>query len=743
MTLKNSFLANLKENNKRRIWLWLVSILGFVIMYPSLIAMSLSRTAASLEYYLGGNMDIDQAREYIHELMLNDMKYLLGINEFAYFVIGVFAIISAIQGFSYLYSRQKIDFYMGMPVKRKTRFFIIWLNGILVYLIPYLLELIISGTIAAANGAINGDVLREMALAYGMHLCYFLGMYHLGILAVMLTGNVVITICGVLVFLFYELIARIVMRGYMELFFRFFSDYNYSVTPALSPFAILDRYENGRELGNVSLFLTVVLLLLFALVVGAIAYFLYLKRPGEAAGRAMVFSWSCPWIRLMISVLVSMLAGIAVCDIVEYRPKYYGDRHIGFVIFTMVLALLISGCLMQVIYEFDIRGILHRKRQLLISAAVTVLLFCVFRFDLLGYDTYLPDAEQIESAALVTGGAYGYYGSEYFDEDMRGLARINYVQENMYLADTGAVNKLMKLCIDASREKGGMNAMFMDESREWHNVEVTFRLKNNREVHRSIYVDVNDPETVELLDRIESSEEYLSGSYMAFSPVMDQVLADDRNNVSVTYDNGAYKKQLSRKEMTELLTLYRQDMRTTDFSSLSASVPVGSVLLNITRENGRVRRGRSTCYMQLNIYPFFNECMQYLREKGCYMDGYFNPEDVERIQVTNYHYDLQRETDGIVRSAIDAFAESAMDADSTSSYVTYEGDSILQLADNLYPSQLTNAYWYTKRREDRNYSITVFFKPESIAAGGENVVRYVFLEGEVPDFVVRDTAYVE
>lgn len=743
MISKNSFWANLKENNKRRIWLWILSVLGFVIMFPSMVAICLSRTFSSLEDYVrNGSVGLEGARQFVREMMLERMRYLLGINDFAWFAIGALAIISAIQGFSYLYSRQKMDFYMGMPIKRKNRFFIIWLNGILVYLIPYLLGLIVCGIVGAAYGAVNPIVIKEMFLAYGLHLCYFLGMYHLGLLAVMLTGNVIVTFCGVLVFLLYELIARVVIQGYMDLFFKFYSDRGFSVIPALSPVAILDHYFTGRTTGEASLLLTVILLLVFALVVGGISYVLYLRRPAETAGKAMVFPFSCPWVKLLITVLVSMLAGVAVSDLAGYDPRYYGDRHIGFVIFAMVLSLLISGCLMQVIYEFDIRGILHKKRQLLISGAVTALLFCVFRFDLLGYDAYLPDTEKIESAALITRESYGYNGNDYFDEDLQTYSKYNYVQANMSLTDVGAVNKLMKLSMDAAEKYGSLNEMLTDETREWYTMEVTFRLKNNREIHRRIFVDVKDSETVEILDRIEASEEYLSGSDMAFSPVINRVLADENNDVTLFYNNGVNNEHLNSKEAAEFLELYRKDMLTADFSSLSTSFPVGRVILNITtiKEDGTMRARKVNLDMQMNIYPFFDGCIQYLSQKGCYLDGYFDPADVERIQVANYHYDLQREAQEAAMNGVAVESAIAVDFDFVS-YATYTGERIPKLLDYLYPTELTNSYWHTARRADSNYSVTVFLKADGATVGDEYTVRCVFLKGEVPDFVAADTSY--
>ncbi len=43
MMSKNSFLVSLKENNKRRIWLWIVSELLWLFYYPVGMAMLMSR----------------------------------------------------------------------------------------------------------------------------------------------------------------------------------------------------------------------------------------------------------------------------------------------------------------------------------------------------------------------------------------------------------------------------------------------------------------------------------------------------------------------------------------------------------------------------------------------------------------------------------------------------------------------------------------------------------------------------
>ena len=40
---KNSFWASMRENNKRRIWLWMISVLFWFFYYPVCMAMLMSR----------------------------------------------------------------------------------------------------------------------------------------------------------------------------------------------------------------------------------------------------------------------------------------------------------------------------------------------------------------------------------------------------------------------------------------------------------------------------------------------------------------------------------------------------------------------------------------------------------------------------------------------------------------------------------------------------------------------------
>ena len=71
------------------------------------------------------------------------------------------------------------------------------------------------------------------------------------------------------------------------------------------------------------------------------------------------------------------------------------------------MGALISHCVIEVIYHFDFKKLFAHWPQLILAAALSMALFFSFRFDWWGYDSYLPEAENVEKRF----GFHGY-GSE-------------------------------------------------------------------------------------------------------------------------------------------------------------------------------------------------------------------------------------------------------------------------------------------------------------------------------------------
>ena len=135
MMSKNSFWASMLENNKRRIWVWIVSGLLWFFYYPVGMALMMSRKK-------NHNMIDRLTGEAARARLLEESDFWLSANIGVGMLITLFAIVCAIQGFSYLYSRKKVDMYHSVPVKKTRRFAVIYINGILIYLIPNALGLL-------------------------------------------------------------------------------------------------------------------------------------------------------------------------------------------------------------------------------------------------------------------------------------------------------------------------------------------------------------------------------------------------------------------------------------------------------------------------------------------------------------------------------------------------------------------------------------------------------------------------
>ena len=750
MTSKNSFWASIKENNKRRIWLWLVSALMFVIAFPTAVAMDISR-GKSNETYLIESLGEVLGREALHEDLLNRMMTCFGVENYVLLVaVCAVAVLSAIQGFSYLYNKRKIDFYLGMPVKRNRRFLTVWLNGILVYLLPCLTGTLLGWMIAGGNGIMTPKVLQESVLAFGMMFCLYLGVYHLTILSVMLTGNVVITCFGTGILCLYELGIRILLSGYSDKFFKTFVYQDDMIIPLFSPFSIYVKYVGKHAVGMGNGVVTSLSLLGFSAVIGIVAYCCYLKRPAEAAGKAMAFKAPQSLIKILIAVPVTLLAGFVVSDIVGYDPQWREGGE-SFVIFSMLIVLVVICCLIQVIYEFDLRGIFHKKHHILISAAAVTFVFLVFRFDAFGYDRYLPGVEQVSSAAIVTPYEYNYYdGNNYFDENLDYVTKEDYIMDHMYLTDIGAVNKLLKNSNDDIAECKNLQQLFDDtENGTWYTIKVIYRMSGKKTVSRKIYVNMDDPETMELLDRVQDSEEYTDGAYISVADDLDNMLANETDKVTASYGSNVYYQKLSREEASELLALYKEDVKGQKFSEMRNSIPTGSLRLTVEKKKKTYTTYRES---EIKIYPFYTRCVEYLKEHGYYMEDFLDPADVEKIQVTNYNYDIQKaEMEKGRDLAYDYGAEELLEVGAVQEYsedaseyirnaVYDDEEDIREICKMIYPVDWVYTGWSMAAECEENYSVVVYFKPEK-NMDGMGIGNFVFLTGEIPEFVRKDTIY--
>ncbi len=722
MTSKNSFLARLIENAKRRIWLLVVSLLTFVLAIPTFTAMNIS--VISQREHLIEQMKVQEALyEFASELYSVSNGVIL-------IFVGMFAIASGIQGFSYLYDRNKIDFYHSKPVKAVTRFFSIWTNGIFVWLIPYIIGTLINLVLFAANGILDvklfGSVWLYLVFALGLYLC----LYHLAILALMMTGKLIVTCMGIAVFLLYEACIRILICGYFESFYQFFyigEETNW-LTPVFSPITFLNQYNQGEWSAPVALFF----MLLFAAVILAIAFWCYKKRPSELAGSAMTFMAVKPVIKIGIAVPVGLAAGLVTCSIVSYEP-FSKKGTPGFPIFIGILGVLITCCLIQVIYEADIKGIFHKKLHIAISFVIAMCIALIFRFDLTGFDTRVPDAEDIEYATLITDTG-SRYGKAYLDDGLKWVTKEEYVNKHMRLTGDNAIaaRDLAAHSIDLFLTQ--QETDFKDDYEYCYAV-FYFHQKNGSVLCREIPVAVREETAASYIEQIENSNEFIMANEIAMSEELMEVLNGNEFKIRSDWGNDMYTQELSRKQARELLEMYRIDLMKDNYEIRSTQLPVGRFYMFIDQQ---ISYG---CAFEFLVYPSYTNCIKYLEENGFETKDYIPLEDVEKITITRYYDEEDRiyyeeyGYDSYYYEETVAVAEEL-----TSASTTYTDVSQLQeILDNSYPENLGWELWYTDYPLEEDYRVRVFFKEDTqgyIDYGYEGSLD--FIKGQIPEFVKQD-----
>lgn len=132
MMSKNLFLANMKENLKRRKGIAVLYSVFFLLVYP----VGLTLFTVSTKGYMSLNPNY-------RENLTESYAMYLGMNIATILFVTLLAVVCALQGFSYLFKRQKLDMYLSVPVSKERRFAVIYVNGILLYALPYLASILV------------------------------------------------------------------------------------------------------------------------------------------------------------------------------------------------------------------------------------------------------------------------------------------------------------------------------------------------------------------------------------------------------------------------------------------------------------------------------------------------------------------------------------------------------------------------------------------------------------------------
>ena len=136
MTSKLCFSKVLRENFRHKTWMLALSGLGNMLAIPVAFLMYTGRRSYYADYSAAAALAVTASN--LKGFFTSVLPVTAGIIAIAgAMIVGLF-------GFRYVFHRNMTDTWHSMPVKRRTLFLAGWLNGLLIWLVPFLVSLLIT-----------------------------------------------------------------------------------------------------------------------------------------------------------------------------------------------------------------------------------------------------------------------------------------------------------------------------------------------------------------------------------------------------------------------------------------------------------------------------------------------------------------------------------------------------------------------------------------------------------------------
>lgn len=376
-----SFSIPLVKENLRRFWA--IPVISFLIYFLSgvfPILMSYNK--------------INNLANYIEMSLHNMQPFYMG----AHLLIPV---ITAVVLFRYLQSVSSVAVMHSLPFTRSKLFNSNFVTGILLTVVPMLLNGIIllllskptyqqwgygsDMSMSTINVFSRGEILNWIWTS----LLIILVIYSVSVFSGIITGNTFIHLMASFFFAFLITVLYAVFNVYCEYFlYGFSSSGNWTdICLAISPFTGI--------LNNQGYFSTIAVWYYIGtfLLMYAISLFLYNKRKLERASDSLVFGFMKPIICYIIAFLGMTLLGFYF-DVLGDGGRLY--MYTGYAAGTIIFFIIGQMIVNKSARIFNKEGL----RSFLIYGIIAILFIVSLNVDATGFERRLPNPEKVESAVL-------------------------------------------------------------------------------------------------------------------------------------------------------------------------------------------------------------------------------------------------------------------------------------------------------------------------------------------------------
>ena len=718
----------------RRKWLLAIYLLSAVIWYPIITIVKLTGDINRLG---GAYPDVS-----LKSVMVHDFCSVIGFGSFSFLAVSLLAFITAIQGFSYLYRRQTVDFYESQPIKKSAMFAKIYLNGLLMYLCTAAMGYILAFVIAGGMGVFRLALVAEALVEFAELFLLFSGIYSITVLGTVVSGTLIM---GIMVSAFL-LLAEVAIRGivficsqmYLTTFFSAsFNVWNAFTSPFFTYIGVDGRlsftfsddsvYRISRVFEHIQTAMAPdVRMLVIAVIATVLAWIAFSKRKSESAGHSIVFP--------LVEWVLKFVCGTVACILAGAMMDSVTQGAVVVVFIGIILTAFILCAVAEIVFESDFRAMFKHSWHIAIVALAGIGIILGYRFDVAGFETYIPEKDKVDSCVMFN--TYGM-GKTYYEPDGNMLEAEEFFEKYMYLTDVEGVEDIarygQKVKVERERTYNGLNIASYnydspetDKSEEeyfWNRV-VMYRMKNGKKVYRQLLL----PETTDpaMLDRITKNTEYSLCLYnMDDEFVSTAKKAEEYSYLS--FNSGCIQKDESGELFSDFVDVFRNDLEENYcFTLANKSDPLGTVYYSA---NNNVPFGKPTYYLSYTIFPEYKNTVKFLEDKGLYNGELLPEEHIDNITV---YYDPN-----VYRYYND---ETAYEYEEIREKEYKDPEQIKTL---MSVSYYDGEEWEWRSANYMDYRCDVVvvmdssYKPEGYGnRGGTYSLRFKY--GEVPDFVKND-----
>ncbi len=662
MTSNRFFFNSMKEDLRHKLWMIALSSLGSFLLI-TVVWLIWWSNQVGMEELLENSRSHMERDKYVFAMIEETISFF---RDFVTAMGGIIAIVGAIItglfGFRYVFHKNMVDAYHSLPVKRRTLFAVGYLDGFLIWLVPFLFFYL--PTVAMGAGFLGqlggtGQEIRAVILTALLTLVAltvaFLLVYSLVLVAVMLSGNILNTLMSMMILGFGGIsvfgIGYTFFAVYMK---RFYDAWDWSgiayTSPLFSAPALLFwRADLGGNLpafwGKLAVSFAVAALLSWC------AWLLYKNRASELAEHGIRNKVATSLMKIIVGMVAGMGGWLLFTLLTDNMTIVWG-------IFGLLLAGIVSMGVLNIIFTMDFKAFFTRKRLMAAVLLASLLICFAFRWDWMGYDDYLPGKKKIAQLGV----SVGEFSNRYIDSDAEQSPL-----QGMEFQDADAIYSYLECAV---REETDWDY--------WLSVPTRVTLNSGRSYYRRYQINKEDKA---LLWPIVTSQEYLKYAFF-----LDQEMIKDckefqlsRVNQDETFQIREYGPQVFQ----EIIEAYNQDlMEDPEGVFLGRGRRLACMSFDILDRDG------SSPVVRISVYDTMEHTVEALRGAGCEKwISELNPEEFVSVTLNlPYGFDQDMSEEERIANAREYYGVP------------------LQTEEGILPEEAETSYENTQMKVDREYN---------------------------------------